>query len=164
MVNAQEEFLQDIALVLEYHGLPRIAGRMFGAFLVSPKARLSADDLVKELHASRASVSTMTRLLLQQGVIERVHVPGERKDYFRFRPQIFSGTSFVNEEVARVRAVREVLERGRLIVEQSSPGAAARLEEMLDLYRSFESELPAIFERWKRKRETGIRSGVSRSQ
>lgn len=164
MVNAQEEFLQDIALVLEYHGLPRIAGRMFGAFLVSPKARLSADDLVKELHASRASVSTMTRLLLQQGVIERVHVPGERKDYFRFRPQIFSGTSFVNEEVARVRAVREVLERGRPIVEQSSPGAAARLEEMLDLYRSFESEIPAIFERWKRKRETGIRSGVSRSQ
>lgn len=162
MMNAQEEFLQGIALALEYHGLPRIAGRMFGAFLVSPKAHLSADDLVKELHASRASVSTMTRLLVQQGVIERVSVPGERKDYFRFRPQVHSGTSFVNDKVARVRAVREVLERGRPIVEQSGPGAAARLEEMLDLYRSFESELPAIFERWKRKRETGFRSRVSR--
>jgi hypothetical protein len=62
----------------------------------------------------------------------------------------------VNDKVARVRAVREVLERGRPIVEQSGPGATARLEEMLDLYRSFESELPAIFERWKRKRDTGF--------
>jgi len=163
MMNAQEEFLQDIAMALEYHGLPRIAGRMLGAFLVSPKTRLSADDLVKELHASRASVSTMTRLLLQLGMIERMSVPGERKDYFRLRPYVFSGTSFVNEKVARVRAVREVLERGRPIVEQSGPGACARLEEMLDLYHCFETELPAIFERWKRRREADVRPGSPRN-
>ncbi|MEJ2288705.1 MAG: MarR family transcriptional regulator, partial [Deinococcales bacterium] len=79
-------FIEEIGLAIEGQGLPRMAGRVLGALLVADPPEQSADELVATLHASRSSVSTMTRLLEGAGLIERVSRPGDRKLYYRNRP------------------------------------------------------------------------------
>ena len=62
MHRAVEEFVERMAVTLEGHGLPRIAGRLFAFLLVNGEA-VSLDELAEELQVSKASVSTNARLL-----------------------------------------------------------------------------------------------------
>lgn len=76
------EFVEQMGILGEDGRMPRIAGRLFGLFLVETKP-LSLRELAERLQVSRASVSTNTRLLAAAGMIERVSLPGDRQDYYR---------------------------------------------------------------------------------
>lgn len=76
------DFVEQMGILGEDGKLPRIAGRLFGLFLVETKP-LSLRELTERLQVSKASVSTNTRLLAAAGVIERVSMPGDRQDYYR---------------------------------------------------------------------------------
>ena len=87
--KAQELFIERNAMQAEAGGLPRIAGRLIGLFLMEG-GPLSFSELASRLQASRASVSTNTRLLERLGIIERLSQPGERQDYFALRNNPFA--------------------------------------------------------------------------
>src|SRR5262245_10612167 len=76
-------FVEEMGLHFEYGGIPRMAGRIFGHLLVCDPPEQSAEELARSIQASRASVSTMSRLLIQTGLIERQVFPGKRHDLFR---------------------------------------------------------------------------------
>ena len=82
----KRQFLEDFALHMEHHGLPRMAGRILAWLLICDPPEQSMPDLVEVLQASKSSVSTMTRHLIQFGMIERVSLPGERRDFYRAMP------------------------------------------------------------------------------
>lgn len=86
---ARELFIERNAIQAEAGGLPRIAGRLIGIFLIDG-GPISFSELAERMQASRASVSTNTRLLERLGVIERVAVRGERQDFFRLRSNPFA--------------------------------------------------------------------------
>src|SRR5688572_8190537 len=79
------EFVEQLGLIGEADGLPRIAGRLLG-LLVVYGGPLSFAEIAERLQISRGSVSTNTRLLEHLGVIERVARAGERQDYFSLAP------------------------------------------------------------------------------
>ena len=79
-------FIEDIGLYFEQMGLPRMAGRILGALLISDPPSQSITDLGERLHASKSSISIMARLLMERGLIERVASPMPRRDYYRFKP------------------------------------------------------------------------------
>ncbi len=83
---AEERFIEGMGLALEEDRLPRIAGRLVGLLIVSPRPQ-RFDHLAERLRVSRGSISTNTRLLENMGVIERVTRPGDRRDYFRINEQ-----------------------------------------------------------------------------
>jgi DNA-binding transcriptional regulator GbsR (MarR family) len=87
--QARELFIERNAIQAENSGLPRIAGRLIGVFLLDG-GPISFSELAERMQASRASVSTNTRLLERLGVIERVTVRGERQDYFRLQANPFA--------------------------------------------------------------------------
>jgi len=87
--EARELFIERNAIQAEAGGLPRIAGRLIGIFLLDG-GPISFSELAERMQASRASVSTNTRLLERLGVIERVAVRGERQDFFRLRSNPFA--------------------------------------------------------------------------
>ena len=66
--------------------LPRMAGRIFGWLLVCDPPEQSLEDLAAAVQGSKASMSTMTRLLVQSGLVEKVRPPGARRDAFRVQP------------------------------------------------------------------------------
>lgn len=78
----REEFTEQVGLVAQGEGLPRIAGRLMGLMVFDGEAR-SFGDLAKELKVSRGSISTNARMLEERGIIEKVAKPGDRQDYFQ---------------------------------------------------------------------------------
>ena len=75
-------FIEDFGLALASQGLSRIAGRLLGLILLLDEGG-DLDYLAHELHVSRASISTNTRLLESIGAIERQSVPGRRRIVYR---------------------------------------------------------------------------------
>jgi len=85
-LNAQMRgFMEAIAQYYEHYGIPRIAGRMFGLFLLTTEP-LSAEQIAQALDASLSSVSTNVRALIANGWVDKVTFPGERTTYYRFSP------------------------------------------------------------------------------
>lgn len=87
-LEARELFIERNAIQAETSGLPRIAGRLIGIFLLDG-GPISFAQLAERMQASRASVSTNTRLLERLGIIERVAMRGERQDFFSLRANPF---------------------------------------------------------------------------
>ncbi len=82
-------FVERMGLAAESDGLSRIAGRLFGELLLSSDP-LSLDQLAARLGVSKASVSTDGRRLIQRGIVERVGLPGDRRDYYQLAPDFFT--------------------------------------------------------------------------
>lgn len=82
MEQSVEQFVERMALICEKEGMPRIAGRIFG-YLLATDETYSLDALSEQLQASKASASTNARMLEQFGMIQRVSVLGDRRDFYR---------------------------------------------------------------------------------
>jgi DNA-binding transcriptional regulator GbsR (MarR family) len=119
-------FTGRLGALFEHDGQPPIAGRIFGLLLLSEEA-LSLDQLAAALEVSKASASTNARLLAQLGVIEQVHRPGSRRDYYRMVPDLFERS--VAQRLARWRRFTEVIGEGRRTLPLTSPEVRERLEE-----------------------------------
>jgi DNA-binding transcriptional regulator GbsR (MarR family) len=101
------EFVEQLGLICETDGLPRIAGRIMGV-LVIRGGPLSFAELSESLKISRGSVSTNTRLLEGLGVLERTTRPGERQDYFKLAANpYYRLMSRLAERSARAQAIVE---------------------------------------------------------
>ena len=82
MDQAVQQFVERMALICEKEGMPRIAGRIFG-YLLATDQTFSLEELAERLQASKASASTNARMLEQFGMIQRVSVLGDRRDFYR---------------------------------------------------------------------------------
>lgn len=137
--------------MFELVGLPRMSGRIFGWLLISDPPQQSTSDLAGVLQASKGSISTMTRLLIQIGLIERVSLPGERRDYFQIKPQAWS--QITKQRIAQITAFRQLAEKGLSLLEDVPTASKERLQEMRDIHAFWERELPLLDDRWEQERE-----------
>ena len=146
----KRQFLEDFALHMEHHGLPRMAGRILAWLLICDPPEQSMPDLVEVLQASKSSVSTMTRHLIQFGMIERVSLPGERRDFYRAMPDYwFRQLEGATREFA---GYRRLADRGLALLDGAAPDRRRNLTEMRDVSEFLEREFPALIERWQEER------------
>jgi len=144
------QFVEEFALMCEQGGMPRIAGKLLAWLLVSDAAQQDAEQLAAAVQASKASVSTMTRYLIDRGLVERCAVPGDRRVHFRMRPIAWSQQ--MRERMRSIGQLRSLAERALALVRDKSPAQRARAEEMVAFYSWWERELPGLFERWEQER------------
>ena len=142
-------FIERMGLALESDGLPRIAGRIFGLLLVSEDAR-SLDDLARELRVSKGSVSTNARMLEQRAVLERISRPGDRRDYYRVPPDLFSHT--MAHRVARWQRFHEAIGAARTSLPIRSPEVLDRLLEYEEAYAYMSRVITEALSRWQATR------------
>ncbi len=152
----EKRFAEEVGLVMEQIGLPRMAGRVLGWMLVSDAPYHTLDGIAEALEASKGSISTMTRLLMQLGLMERVALPGQRRDRFRFKPG--NCGALMLGRMNWVTVFRQTLERGLALIGEGDAPNRESLQELRDLYAFVEREFPALYERWQRERaQTGHR-------
>lgn len=149
--SEQQHFVEDVGMAFEQAGLPRMAGRILGWLLICDPPYQSSGELSEVLQASKGSISTMTQLLLQLGLIERLSLPGRRRDYFRIKPDSWS--EIMKRRMVLVATFRRLADRGLELLNGHTPEQRERLEAMRSLYAFFEREVPALFERWERERK-----------
>ena len=138
-------FIEQLGRLAEGEGLPRIAGRMLGSLMLDP-ASCSLEQLALQLNVSRASVSTNGRLLESLGLIQRVTVPGDRRDYWQI-PDPFS--SLLQVGIRRMRVMQSAVREMR----EESPSAAltdTRLNEIESLYDDAIAQAQRLLARWHR--------------
>ncbi len=145
----EKQFVEEVGIVFEQTGLPRMAGRILGWLLIVDPPHQSTDELADALMASKGSISTVTRLLIQIGLIERLSLPGVRHDYFRIKPG--ASHQLLKDSLDQTTAFRQLLERGLELLEGKAHTNRQSLEEMHDLYAFLEREFPALLERWEQK-------------
>jgi DNA-binding transcriptional regulator GbsR (MarR family) len=145
----EKHFIEDFGHLFEESGHPQMAGRILGCLLISDQPYLSSTELSEILQASKGSLSTMTRFLLQMGLIERVGLPGHRRDYF----QIKSGawTQLVRHAAYELSALKQLTERGLELTKKRDSEIKKRLQEARDLFSFLEREYPLLIERWEKK-------------
>ncbi|MEK6756221.1 MAG: MarR family transcriptional regulator [Bacteroidota bacterium] len=141
------QFIEEMGIVLEQLGVPRMAGKILGCLLLSREPEVSTDELVDQLQASRGSISTMTRFLIQRGLLDRVGRPAERRDYFRIRTGTWS--NILRGRMGQIIEFHTLIERGMELVTPKNELPYKRLKEMHEFYEFFEHEFPALFERWE---------------
>jgi DNA-binding transcriptional regulator GbsR (MarR family) len=148
----ERHLVEDVGLFFEEMGHPRMAGRILGWLLICEPAHQSMDQLAQVLQASKGSLSTMTRLLIQSGLIERVALPGERRDYFRLKPGAWP--QLIKVQMQAMTGLHEMVERGLVLLQDRGPEVQQRLQEAHDLYAFLERELPALLVRWELERKS----------
>ena len=149
----EKHFVEEVGILFEQTGLPRMAGRILGWLSISDSPRQTTSELAEALLASKGSISTTTRLLIRIGLIERISLPGQRCDYFRIKPgaphQLFK------DSLDQTTAFRQLMERGLELTEGKAHVNRRWLEEMRDMYAFFEREFPALVARWEQVRKRG---------
>ncbi|HEX9118788.1 MAG TPA: MarR family transcriptional regulator [Anaerolineae bacterium] len=147
----ERHFVEDVGLFFEQMGIPRMAGRILGWLLICDPPEQSAGQLATVLQASKGSLSTMTRLLIQIELIERVGLPGRRRDYFRIKAGAWP--HLIKAQMQVMTGLHQTVERGLVLLDDKAPDLRRRLLEAHDLYAFLERELPLLFQRWEGERQ-----------
>lgn len=145
----EKRFVEEVGIVSEQTGLPRMAGRILGWLLISEPPHQSTTQLAEALMASKASISTATRLLIQIGLIERLSMPGVRHDYFRIRSDAWQHMIKRGLE-DEIKMFRQLAERGLEVLSEKTLLTRLNqkwLEDMRNVYSFLEREFPILLER-----------------
>lgn len=145
------EFVEQMGLILQAEGLPRIAGRIMGLMIVH-EGPFGFNELSERLSVSRASISTNTRLLEDLGVIQRTATPGDRQDYFRLSRQPYA--RMLRGVVRRMHRAREVVKSTQEALPQDMEGAQDRLNELDAFYEALIESFVNVIDAWEAKRQT----------
>ncbi|GAB3671358.1 GbsR/MarR family transcriptional regulator [Salinisphaera aquimarina] len=141
--EAVTAFIERMGLSAQADGLPRIAGRMLGYFIIHG-GPASLAQLAIDLQVSRASVSTNARILSGLGVLEATAVPGDRQDYYRLAEQHY--LRMLEGYVERMGTLRDSLARAERDLPDDWDGARERLADMhnfVDVAREHTGDLIA---------------------
>ncbi|MBD2459495.1 MarR family transcriptional regulator [Oscillatoria sp. FACHB-1407] len=147
--------------MFEQVGLPRMAGRIFGWLLISQPPHQSHSELAEILQASKGSISTMTRLLMQFSLIERVVIPGDRRDYFQIKPNAWA--QMTQQRLMQISAFRKLAEQGLQLLASAPSTQQQRLQEMHEIHTFWERELPLLHQRWEREQHDKQKALMAKS-
>lgn len=148
----ETHFVEDIGLFFEQMGMPRMAGRILGVLLISEQPAQSITDLAQKLRASKSSISIMARLLVEDGLIERVASPVPRRDYYRFKPG--GWILYMRQWLGLMSALHQITERGLHLMSNQTPESKERLQEAHDVFSFIEQEFPTLLKTLEHRRRT----------
>jgi len=143
-------FIEDVALFFERAGMPRMAGRILGVLLIADPPAQSITEICEKLRASKSSVSIMSRLLVENGLIERVASPVPRRDYYRFKEG--GWILYMRQWLDLMRELHQITERGLALMRGKPAAMQERLQEAHDLFSLLEERFPDLLEHMERQR------------
>ncbi len=150
MTTAQRELIEEFGLLYEEKGGTRMTGRVSAWLLLCDPPVQSLTEIADGLGVSKAAVSGAARMLLQARLVERVGEPGQRGDFYRAVP-----IDIVNVlPVDHVHGLRLLLERALASVtgRDQTRSNYALMHDLHEFTVFVEAELPAIIEKWRRRR------------
>lgn len=138
-----EDFIERMGLSVESEGLPRIAGRIWGFFVIFGGPS-SFTELAEKLCVSRGSISTNARILRDLGIIERVARPGDRQDYYRLSESPYD--RLLEGYAARMQQTVRNTQMALSDLPEGWQETARRLEEMQAFYMAAVQHTESLIE------------------
>lgn len=103
LTEAKQQFISSWGAFGTHWGINRTMAQIHALLLVSPDP-LTQDDIMEELNISRGNTNMNIRELINWGLVERVILPGERKEYFTAEKDIWK----VVKQIVKERKKREL--------------------------------------------------------
>ena len=150
-----DEFVEQIAVILQTDGMPRVAGRLFGLLLVSAEPR-SLDELAKKLRVSKASISVNARLLEEKGIVERVGRQADRRDYYQIADDILE--RMLEQRIAKIRRVQRSLADVRARCTFGHQTVRSRLENLELAHNHLLEATGQTLDTWRARKQKKTRS------
>ena len=144
-----DEFIEGFARLMESRGIPRAAGRIFSFLQVSDPPQQTAAQIAHALGISLGTVSSMSRLLIQAGWVERISRRGERQARYQASEGMMTLT--VDGVMEPTRRARQLTARGLELMADRPAADRARLSELNAVYSFFEEWLPMLLEQWHQR-------------
>jgi DNA-binding transcriptional regulator GbsR (MarR family) len=99
--EAQKQFIASWGAFGTYWGINRTMAQIHALLMISPDP-LSQDDMMVQLSISRGNVNMNIRDLIDWGLVNRILIPGERKEFFSAEKDIWKvATQIVQERKKR---------------------------------------------------------------
>jgi DNA-binding transcriptional regulator GbsR (MarR family) len=134
--DAEASVSDVVGRLMEFWGFKRNMGRLWAVLYLSPDP-LSAEDLRQSLSLSSGAVSMTLSELSRWGVVRRVWVQGERKDFYAAEVQLWRMISrvFSEREKAEIVAAIEAFQEALAQVEQARHVGDAKARAKAELQK-----------------------------
>jgi len=125
---ARERFVALWGQMASNWGIPRSMAEVHALLLIAGEP-MNTDDLMTALRISRGSASMTLKALQEWGIVSRVHVRGDRKEYFQAEQDVWK----LFRTILRERKKREIdplldaLRECRALTAKPAAGAARNL-------------------------------------
>ena len=103
LLEAKQQFISSWGAFGTHWGINRTMAQIHALLLISPDP-LTQDDIMEDLNISRGNTNMNIRELINWGLVERVILPGERKEYFTAEKDIWK----VVKQIVKERKKREL--------------------------------------------------------
>ena len=150
--NERANFIEDNGLLYEKLGLTRMSGRILGYLMVSDKEMVSFDEITRVLQASKSSISTNIKTLVNIGFIRPVSKPGDRKTYYMLAPEI-DWKSYYDQKLINIRYMNELFERALRLRVDKDDKTSLWIKNAKDFYAWLIEELPKLMDRWQEEQK-----------
>lgn len=151
--KTKKAFVEEVSLIFEQQGHSRISGQILGWMHVCEPQSQSFKDLVNHLNVSKASISNMTRLLLQAGFIEKVREPGDRQTYFKLAD--YAWCKVLERQLDIMSQLRDVSAKYRNELQNEGIEEIERLNKMHDFYDFVTDHFPESIDEYKNSCRNG---------
>jgi DNA-binding transcriptional regulator GbsR (MarR family) len=101
--RVKEKFILHWGEMGSLWGINRTMAQIHALLFISPES-LSANDIMDELQISRGNVSMALRELIAWGIVSRVHMKGERREFYTTEKDVWK----MFRIIARERKKREI--------------------------------------------------------
>lgn len=132
-MSAIDRFVEEMGLISQESGGPRIAGRIFGLLLAEGRA-FSLHQISERLGVSRASVSTNGRMLARRGILKLTTQAGDRQDYYELANRPYG--DMIGEVAEQFRRQAQIVQSCVEPMRAENAEAAGRVEKLSGFYRS----------------------------
>src|SRR5215813_14374847 len=103
LTEARQQFISSWGAFGTHWGINRTMAQIHALLLVTPDP-LTQDDIMEQLNISRGNTNMNIRELINWGLVERVLLTGERKEYFSAEKDIWK----VVKQIVKERKKREL--------------------------------------------------------
>jgi DNA-binding transcriptional regulator GbsR (MarR family) len=103
LTEAKQQFISSWGAFGTHWGINRTMAQIHALLLITPDP-LTQDDLMEQLNISRGNANMNIRELINWGLVDRVLLTGERKEYFSAEKDIWK----VVKQIVKERKKREL--------------------------------------------------------
>jgi len=146
-------FIEEAGLTFESFGMPRMAGRIIGCLVVSDKGMVSFDEFVRVLQASKSSISTNARTLVNARLIKPVSMSGDRKTWYVLSPDI-SLKEILSREHELTIGMNNLFVKGLKIRSNPTDETSLWVKEIIDFTYWYINKFPEILTEWEEHKKS----------
>lgn len=97
LLEARQQFISSWGAFGTHWGINRTMAQIHALLLISPDP-LTQDDMMEQLNISRGNTNMNIRELINWGLVERILLSGERKEYFSAEKDIWKVVKLIVKE------------------------------------------------------------------